>query len=386
MTAVAPAGGRRRPRRFGRLGPAAGALTGSLASIVLAIVAASIVLQFSGFGLSSLTTSLFSAVGPNIGDTISWTTPLILTGLGTVVVFRARIWNIGLDGQLYVGALFSVVVARWVAHSLNPNVGVVVVLAGSILAGAVFAGIPALLRILWGAPEIVTTVILISVGQLLASWAVRGPLKSADPAVAASLTTDPVDHSLWLVQLTPGSQATVGIYLALLAAAAMALYLRKTRWGYEHRLYGANAGFSHYAGIDNRKVFAQTMLISGGLGGLAGGIEVLGVFHNLTDGFDPSLGFTGIAVALVANLNAVAVVFAAFFFGALQVAGTHLQLATSAPSQFVDIVTGVVILMMTGRVVDRWFTTLRRRRAARSDRPAPVGGAERATGDDAAGR
>lgn len=337
-------------------------LAGSLAAIVLAIAAASIVLQLSGFGIMSLSDSLWSAVTDNIGTTISWTTPLILTGLGTVIVFRARIWNIGLDGQLYAGALVGVVAARNIADAVNPNVGVLVVLAASVAAGAAFAGICAALRVLWGAPEIVTTVIMISVGQLLVSWAVRSPLKSADPSVAASLSTDPISKSLWLVDLTPNGQATVAIFLVLIIAVALWVYLRRTKWGYEHRLYAANASFSHYGGVNNRKVFTRAMLISGGLGGLAGGIEVLGVFHNLTDGFNPSLGFTGIAVALVANLNSIGVIASAFFFGALQVAGTQLQLTTSAPSQFVNIVTGVVILMMTGRVVQGWLSALRRKR------------------------
>jgi simple sugar transport system permease protein len=339
-------------------------LAKSLGSIALALVVASVVLALSGFGGLSLIDSLGAALTSNLGDTLGWSTVLTLTGLGTVIAFRARIWNIGLDGQLYVGALASTIAARWAASTVDPALGLTVCLVAGVAGGAVFAAIPAVLRMLWGAPEIVTTVIFITIGQLLVSYAIRGPLKSADPAVSAALTTDTIDPRLWLATLISGTQATVGVFAALAAVVILAVYLRKTRWGFEHRAYGANAGFSFYAGVNNRAVFLQTMLISGGLGGLAGALEVMGVFHNLTDGFDPSLGFTGIAVALVANNNELAVVLSAVFFGALQVAGNNLQLSTNAPPQFVSIVTGVVILMMTGRIAERWYSKLRRGRAA----------------------
>jgi ABC-type uncharacterized transport system permease subunit len=339
---------------------AAGSMSKSALSIVAALALASLVLQISGFGSLALLRVLADAFTVNIGDTLRWSTPLILTGLGTAIAFRARVWNIGLDGQLYVGAVFGALVASWSARHLSPQIGVVAVLIASVLGGAIWALIPSLLRIVWGAPEIVTTIILVSIAQQLVSYMVRGPMKPADPALASTMSTVPIDSRMWLVQIFNGRPATVAFYLALVVAIVVGVYLSATTHGYEHRIYGQNASFSFYGGVNNRQVFIEIMLISGSLGGLAGGLELLGAFHRLQEGFNPALGFAGIAVALTANHNPFGIVIAAIFFGALRSAGQSLQLSTNAPSQFVDIVTAIVILMMTGHVVERWLAIIHR--------------------------
>jgi simple sugar transport system permease protein len=353
-------------------------LSTSLLSIFLAIVVATAALALSGFGVTSLLNALGDAFSSDFATTVRWATPLLLTGGATALAFRARVWNIGLDGQLYVGAIFAVVAARWTANSLSPNLAVLVVLAASILGGAVYAAVPGLLRIFAGAPEIVTTVILITVGAQLANYAVQGPLRSSNTALASSLVTDPVDSRLWLVSILQPSQASVGVFIALVAVVLVAVFAYRTTWGYEHLVYGENASFSSYGGVANRAVFMRAMIFSGGLGGLVGGIEVLGVFHALQASFNPGYGFTGIAVALAARLNPIAVIPAAFFFGGLSTAGDYLQLNTNAPSQFIDVVTALVILLMTGRVIERILLSPRlRKRLRRSTSPedaAPEGG------------
>jgi general nucleoside transport system permease protein len=337
----------------------------SALSVVAAIAVASAALWLSGFGASSLIRALGDAFSTDFPTTVRWATPLLLTGAATALAFRARIWNIGLDGQIYVGAILAAATEPWAAKHLAPNIAVLVVLGASILGGAAFAAIPGLLRILAGAPEIVTTVILITVGQQLANYAVQGPLRSSNVALASSLITDPVNHQLWLVSLFSNSQATVGVFIALAGVAVVGFYLWKTTWGYEHVVYGENATFSLYGGVTNRAVFMRTMLLSGGLGGLVGGIEVLGVFHALQANFNPGYGFSGVAVALAARNNPLAIVIAALFFGGLRTSGSYLQLNTNAPSQFVDIVTALVILLMTARVLDRAGSRLRLPRRSR---------------------
>lgn len=348
-----------------RAGAPLTAIATSAISVCAAVAVASVALWLSGFGGTGLLRALGDAFTTDFPTTVRWATPLLLAGAATALAFRARVWNIGLDGQIYVGAILAAAVAPWAAGNTSPNVGLVVVLAASVLGGAAFAAIPGLLRVFAGAPEIVTTVILITVGQQLANYAVQGPLRSGNSALAASLVTDPVDSRLWLVSLFADSQATVGVFIALAGVAFVGVYLWKTTWGYEHLVYGENATFSLYGGVTNRAVFMRTMLISGGLGGLVGGIEVLGVFHALQADFNPGYGFSGVAVALAARNNPIAIVLAALFFGGLRTSGNYLQLNTNAPSQFVDIVTALVILLMTARVVDRARSRVRLPRRAR---------------------
>lgn len=343
-----------------RLRAGSSALLSPVVAVVVAVAAASAVLLVSGFGAASLPSALAQAFTTNLPTTLRWTTPLLLTGGATALAFRARVWNIGLDGQLYVGAAAATATATCAATALPPNLALLVILVASFLGGAAFAAIPALLRIVAGAPEIVTTVILITVGRQLATYAVQGPLRSTNVALASSGTTDTIPSAIWLTPILRPSQASVGLFMALAGLAAVALYLRRTTWGYEHRIYGQNPTFSLYGGVSNRLVFLRAMLISGGLAGLAGGIEVLGVFHALQVGLNPGFGFDGVAVALAAGNNPLGIVVTALFFGALRSAGSYLQLDTAAPSQFINIVTAVVILLMTGRVVDRTGTSIRR--------------------------
>lgn len=357
---------RSRPRTSETVLRAIGAVRAPVVAIAGAVALASVVLWASGFGLFGLVNALGNAFSDNFFTTVRWATPLLLTGVATALAFRARVWNIGLDGQLAVGAIFAAAVAPALATALPPSIALGVVLGTSIIGGAAFAAIPGILRVLAGAPEIVTTVILISVGQQLVSFAVQGPLRSKDAALASSLVTDPIDQRIWLVSLSPSSQATTGLFAALIAVGLVAVYLWRSTWGYEHMVYGENAAFSIYGGVTNRAVFLRAMVISGGLAGLAGGIEVMGVTHALQAGFNPGFGFAGVAVALAARNNPVALVLTALFFGALRSSATFLQLNTNAPSQFVDIVTALVILTMTVRIV-RSSGSIRRPRRGSSD-------------------
>lgn len=343
-------------------------VTTSVLSVCIAIAVASIALWLSGFGSTGLIRALGHAFTTDFLTTVRWMTPLMLTGAATALAFRARVWNIGLDGQIYVGAIIAVTIAPWAAGSMTPNLALLTVIVAAVLGGAAFAGLAGLLRVYAGAPEIVTTVIFITVGQQLASYVVQGPLQSKNVAFASSLVTDPVDSRLWLVKLSSNSQATVGVFIAAAAVVAVGAYLWKTTWGYEHLVYGQNATFSLYGGVSNRAVFMRAMLISGGLAGLVAGIEVLGVFHALQAGFNPGFGFSGVAVALAARSNLLAILPSAMFFGALRTSGNYLQLTTNAPSQFIDIVTALVILLMTGQLISR----ARKRTSPPSRQGSPV--------------
>lgn len=321
------------------------------------------VLLVTGYDPLAVVASLVRSFMSDLGGTVRWATPLILTGLGTCVAFRGRVWNIGLDGQIYVGAIFASAVGLGFASHLPAAVGVSVVLVSSMLGGLIWAAIPSLLRVVWGAPEIITTIILIRVAELMTDWVVLGPLKGS-PAVAATLSTNPIDQQLWLPSPFPGTQATIGFLIAGAMALVTTVFLFRSTYGYELAMLGESPRFSFYGGIDNPRVFMRAMLASGALGGLAGGLEVLGVVHRLAMRFNPGLGFDGIAVSLVAGNHPLAVVLSGIFFGALRTGGNNLQRLTDTPRDIVSIVSAVVILAITARIGDRVVRALVRRTGA----------------------
>jgi simple sugar transport system permease protein len=301
--------------------------------------------------------SIVRSFTADLGGTIRWATPLILTGLGTCIAFRGRVWNIGLDGQIYLGAIFASWIGLGLASQLPPTLAIPLVLLGSMLGGLVWAAIPGLLRVVWGAPEIITTIILIPVAELLTDWVVLGPLRG-NAAVAATLATNPLDQQLWLVSPFAGSQANIGFLIAVSMALVTAVFLFRSTYGYELAMMGESPRFAFFGGIDNPRVFMRAMLLSGALGGLAGGLEVLGVVHRLAMRFNPGLGFDGIAVSLVAGNQPLAIVASGVFFGALRTGGNNLQRLTDTPRDIVSIVSAVVILAVTARIGQRLLSTV----------------------------
>ncbi|MEV6927591.1 ABC transporter permease [Dactylosporangium sp. NPDC051485] len=329
-----------------------GALQGiarQLFSLILAFLIVAVVLWVSGYNAGSVFATLLRSFVDDFHGMLRWATPLILTGLATAVAFRARIWNIGMDGQLYIGALTGTVVGLYVAPHLPGAVGIALVLLVSALGGALWALPAAILRVRWGVPEIITTILLIQVAALLVSWLVLGPLKGRG-ALGASLSSDQIPRNLWLHPLAWHKPATIGLYVSMVVAVFVGWYLMRSRHGFEIRTFGDNRQFSAYAGMSNRWIFVRTMMTSGALAGLAGGLELLGSMHRLPNDFAGNLGFQGVAVSLVAQNNPFAIIISGVFFGGLKNGGTSLQLYTDTPRDVVDVISAIVILVITARV------------------------------------
>jgi len=320
-----------------------------VAALVVAFAIVALVLLVSGYDVLTVFRNLLGSFVTDPYGMIRWATPLILTGLSTAVAFRARIWNIGMDGQLYVGALAGAAAGLYIGPLFDPNIGVVVALLASAVGGALWALPAAILRVRWGVPEIITTILLIEVAALLVSYLVLGPMKGKG-SLGASMSSDQVPTSMWLRPLAWQQPATVGIYLAVAAAIFVGWYMFRSRHGFEIATFGDSRPFSAYAGMNNQWIFIRTMLTSGALAGLAGGLEVLGSMHRLPNDFAANLGFQGIAVSLVSSNNPFGIVIGGLFFGGLKTGGTNLQLQTSTPRDVVDVISAIVILVITARV------------------------------------
>jgi simple sugar transport system permease protein len=264
-----------------------------------------------------------------IQGTLLKSVPLLLTGLAVVLAFRAGVWNIGGEGQFIAGALAAFVAARF---------GAIIAIAASMLAGALWASIASLMRAWRNAPEVLTTILLNFIGIHLLGYCVNGPLQEASgkypqsDAAAASLPQFGELHA--------------GIALAVIIAIASWWLLYRTKEGLRLRATGFNPSAAHYAGINVNAQIARAMAISGAVAGLAGGIELLGVTHRLFERFAAGYGYSGIAVALLAQLHPLATIAAAGFFGALVTGAGELQRAANVSSSVATLGQAVVILVL----------------------------------------
>lgn len=254
--------------------------------------------------------------------------PLILIGLGIGVSFRAGALNIGAEGQFYAGAI----VATWAALSLGgwPRLlAVPMVLGAGLLAGALWALAPTVLRLRFGVLEVISTLLLNFVADALVSWTVQGPLQEATHVYPQS---DPLPLSTRLPVLT-GGRLHLGLAVALLLAGALWLISRRTLVGFQLRAAGENPVAAQViGGVDTRRLFAIALLGSGALAGLAGAGEVSGTTFALFQNLSPGYGFTAIAVALLARLDPLATVFTGLLFAAIEAGASAMQRDAGVPA------------------------------------------------------
>lgn len=276
-----------------------------------------------------------------IGTTLIKTVPLFLVGLAVAVAFRTTVFNIGMEGQLYLGALFS----TWVGISLGGSglLDPILCMAAGMVGGALWALIPALMKGIWGINEVIVTIMLNYVGINLAGYFTSGPLH--DPKTLFPETL-PVAETARLANIWPGTPAHAGLFIAILAGVAIWMLLWRTSLGFRLRVVGGNAKTARFSGMNVGRSIVTTMLISGALSGLAGTIEVLGVHGRLVDHFSPEYGFLGIAVALLGGNHPGGIFASALFFGMLLTGANAMQSSVGVPISMVQVVQGLTILFV----------------------------------------
>jgi simple sugar transport system permease protein len=279
-----------------------------------------------------------------LSDTLVKATPLIFTGLACSVAFRMRLWNIGAEGQLMMGAwgASAVVLVGWLPEGTPSFVYLPLMMLAGIAAGALWGGIAGWLKARLNVNEIITTLMLVYISFEWVKFWVFGPWSDGGFQMSARFPREAwlprlTDHSDILSDFS-GLTVHLGFLLALVAAGLMWFLLNRTRKGYEIRLLGDNPRAARYAGIDIGRTIIMVMLISGALAGLAGATEISGVVHRLQDNFSPGYGFTGIIVAFLARFNPIGVVVAAIAFGALILAGREIQ-----PAGIPAMIQGIVL-------------------------------------------
>jgi ABC-type uncharacterized transport system permease subunit len=257
--------------------------------------------------------------------------PLLLTGLSVTLAFRAGVWNIGAEGQFIAGALAAFIAAPY---------GVVAAISASLIGGALWASIASLMRLWRNAPEVLTTILLNFIAVHLLGWAVNGPLQEASGKYPQSDATAAALPSLGATELH------AGLIVAVAVCIAAWLLLYRTTEGLRLRATGYNPSAAKHAGINVDAQLVRAMALSGAIAGLAGGIELLGVTHRLFERFAAGYGYSGIAVALLAELHPLATLASSLFFGALTTGAGELQRAANISATVATFGQAIVILTL----------------------------------------
>jgi simple sugar transport system permease protein len=276
-----------------------------------------------------------------LADSLVRSTPLIIAGLAVALAFRGGVFNIGAEGQLLVGAIAATTVSLAGGETIGRAI-VPISLMSAALAGALWAGIAALLRRRFHVLEIISTIMLNFVAIYLVSYLVRGPLQESTHIYPQ---TESLSPSARLPLLIPETRLHFGFAVAIIIGALLSWVFRKTAVGFRIRAAGASPLAALTAGrIDVGRTSFTVFLLSGALAGMAGGIEVTGVTFALYENLSPGYGYTAIAVALIAGLNPLGIIVSGIFFGVLETGATALQREFGVPSSLASVVEAALIL------------------------------------------
>ena len=278
-----------------------------------------------------------------VSETLTKATPLIFTGLAAAVAFRAKLWNIGGEGQLYVGALAITLVGTG-AIQLPSLIMIPLLFASAMVAGGVLLLFSTILKTWLRVDEVVTTLLLNFVILLLVDYLLFGPWK--DPMALGWPQAARIVDEGRLMTIVPRTRLHLGFIIAVSGAILVWGITEFSRWGFEIRAVGHNLKAARFSGIPVNKAIIGTALLSGGLAACAGVTEVAGTKGYLTVDISPGFGYTGIAVAMLAGLNPLAVIAAAIFFAAIYNGADSMSRAMSVSNYIADVITATTLLIM----------------------------------------
>lgn len=280
----------------------------------------------------------------SLGTTVNKSIPLILAGLSVAVGVKSGFFNIGAEGQIYLGGL----AATWAALVIPGWLALPMAILAGFAAGGLWMLVPALLKVKRGVNEIIATLLMNYVGIYLVSYFIHGPLREKTASGVVSLPQSAaVPELARFPLLLPGSSRLhAGIIMAIIFVFVIWVLLNHTTWGYRLRMVGLNPNCASYAGQNTTKILIAGMLLSGALAGLAGASEILGTQYRLRDGFSPGYGYDAIAVALLAQSNPFAIIVSALFFGALRSGAGMLQRTVGLSSSLVFVIQAIPILFI----------------------------------------
>ena len=326
-----------------------------LVGVVGALVFSGILLAFLGVSpLEAYTSMVRGALGDwyGISETLVKAVPLALCGLAVTLAFKMKVWNIGAEGQFYLGCIATAAAVRYFPVE-NGFIMFLIMFCCAVLAGGLWGAVPGFLKGRWSVNEIITTLMLNYVALHLADYFVYGPWR--DPASLGFPMTAPFHEAARLSQFFD-SRLHSGIFIALLAAVVMRFIFLWTKWGFEVRVVGQNPRGAHYAGIPYLRNLVLVMFLSGALAGLAGMCEIAGLQGRLQHAASSGYGYTAIIVAWLARLNSLAVLLVAFLMGVILVGGDTLQVVMGLPLASTQIIQGAILFFVLGGEFFRYYS------------------------------
>lgn len=273
--------------------------------------------------------------------------PLLLTSLAVAIPFKCGVINLGAEGQLYFGAIIATIIGLTLLN-FPSAILIPIIIVACFLIGAFWAFIPALLKTKLKINEVITTIMLNYIPILLTDYLSMGPLKEEGGMLPETAL---ISDAARLPILIPGTRTHGGIIIAIICAALAYIFLWRTPLGYEIRVTGSSSEAAQSVGIDATKCILLSMVIGGGFAGLAGMGEICGIQWRLKSGISPGFGFTGVIVALLGNLNPLAIVPASFFLSALFVGAGAMQRGTGVPVAIVYILQALVVIFVLAREI-----------------------------------
>ncbi len=320
------------------------AILAPLIAIALALLTMTIL--FVILGKNPITALMVYFVEPltdsySLQEIVVKASPLVMIAVGLSLCYLANIWNIGAEGQFLIGAVSG----SWLAvatHGTGAGAWVLpAMLASGALGGAAYALIPAICKVRFGASEILTSLMLVYVADLLLDYLVRGPWR--DPQGFNFPTTAEFDSVATMPLLVEGSRLHAGAIIALVVVLLVAFVLARTIMGFEIRLVGTAPKAARFSGFSENRLVVVTLLISGALAGMAGIIEVAGPIGHLQPGISPGYGFTAIIVAFLGRLNPIGILLAGLFVALTFIGGEHAQISMKIPLDLTKVFQGILL-------------------------------------------
>ena len=314
-------------------------------SIALALLVGAGIMLASGHDpIEGYGAMLSGALGSQraIGDTLAKSATLCLTGLATAVAAQAGIFNVGGEGQLYFGAMASALLGSALT-GVPAVIAVPLCLMAGMMAGGIWALIPAWLKVRLNVNEVITTIMLNSVAIYFCAFLSNGPLKTSEQGIASG--TAKIDANFGFVRVINLSNLTTSIFLSLATALLVWYLMKRTTAGYEMKLTGENERFAYYMGIPTAKLMLIGMAISGAICGLVGMFEVFGLHKRFIDSVSNEFYYDGMLVAMIMRYRPTGIILMSFFFGILKVGGTGME-QTGIPSETILIVQSIIIFFM----------------------------------------
>ncbi len=313
-------------------------------SLFISLLVGAVIFAICGYSPLSAYAAIFKGgLGSRSAliNSLSQTMIIAFMGLAYIVAIRAGICNIGLEGQMYVGAIAAAVAGVYM-RGLPGVIHIPLVMLAAIVCGGLWGMLVAVLKIKFGANEIITAIMLNFIAENFTSYLVSGPMK-VEGTVAQS---EQIQNSARLPNLVETPRLSSGIFIFLVLTILMYLVMKYTKYGFEIRVNGENALAAETGGISSAKTMESAMFISGAIAGIGGAVIVAGVNGRFIDGFSPGFGWDGVAVASLAGLSMIGNIFSALLFGVLRSGATVVSRTARIPYDFIVVIQAFIVLLL----------------------------------------